>query len=30
MWVRNLVAVLAILAKLMVEEGELGNIVGLG
>jgi hypothetical protein len=30
MWVRDLFAVLAMLAKLMVGEGELGNVTGLG
>jgi hypothetical protein len=30
MWVRDLLAVLAMLAELMVGEGELGNISGLG
>jgi hypothetical protein len=30
MWGRDLLAVLAMLAKLMVGKGELGNISGLG
>jgi hypothetical protein len=30
MWVRDLLAVLAMLGKLMVGEGELGNVVGIG
>jgi hypothetical protein len=30
MWGRDLLAVLAVLAKLMIGEGEFGNITGLG
>jgi hypothetical protein len=30
MWVHDLLSVLAMLAKLMVGKGELGNIFGLG
>jgi hypothetical protein len=30
MWGPDLLAILAMLAKLMVEEGELGNVAGLG
>jgi hypothetical protein len=30
MWDRDLLAILAMLAKLMIREGELGNVAGLG
>jgi hypothetical protein len=30
MWGRDLLAILAMLAKLMVEKAELGNVAGLG